>query len=535
MRAGYSLQEMAAERAEQATRAKRWPLWWLCLALGVALSAFTLAWLGVLGLPIGVPGQWVVERVAHPPPARRGLVPLALVLALGGVMFLCARGLRRPGARAQRALVLLALCAAVVLAVCLQWTLCDFTVQPPGMLWVVASLYNPVSCEYFETAWRYPRALELTRRYVEVMRYSREEGHFHVATHPPGAVLFYRAAIDILRAMPRVERWLARYIECTTGYSLRAVEAFAHRFPNAALLPRRAVVYAVWCAWLAGALGALAAAPVYLLGARLCGREVGIAAAGIYALVPSQALYFPELDPLLALFAACALAVFVAGVQRRAWALYAAAGAILGLGLFVSFGLLPVFAVAAIYALLCAWATGERRAWREAGASIAWLAGAALAVQLLLAGVFRTQPLAILAFGLGTHRHIAEAFHRQYLPWLGANIVEFGLFFGWPLFALLLWRLVALGGERPGALQNKANALGLAALATLALVDVSGTVRGETGRIWLFFMPPLVVWLVAATADDGRGAGWRLVALGLALALGLITLAAALVPAVRPF
>jgi hypothetical protein len=77
--------------------------------------------------------------------------------------------------------------------------------------------------------------------------------------------------------------------------------------------------------------------------------------------------------------------------------------------------------------------------------------------------------------------------------------------------------------------------LGAAALVALLLLDVSGVVRGETGRLWLFFVP----WLAATAAPDlvdESGSRWRLLAITIALtALQLLLMAWTMQPIVRPY
>jgi hypothetical protein len=63
------------------------------------------------------------------------------------------------------------------------------------------------------------------------------------------------------------------------------------------------------------------------------------------------------------------------------------------------------------------------------------------------------------------------------------------LFVGLPIAALTIWRVIQLRNAAPS------NRFVAAATLTLVLLVLSGTARGETGRVWLFLAP---LWLLLA-------------------------------------
>ena len=80
----------------------------------------------------------------------------------------------------------------------------------------------------------------------------------------------------------------------------------------------------------------------------------------------------------------------------------------------------------------------------------------------------------------------------------------------------------------PGA---SAFLIGNAALAAIVVQTLSGNVKGEVERLWLFLVPPLCA-LAAAAIDPARNHRWMpLLALQI---LQSILMAAALAPLVRP-
>jgi hypothetical protein len=98
------------------------------------------------------------------------------------------------------------------------------------------------------------------------------------------------------------------------------------------------------------------------------------------------------------------------------------------------------------------------------------------------------------------------ALDRPYWPWLALHLNDFFMFSGWT-FALLAmvaaWR--ALRNVRSGAGPTQAEVMILAFSLTVVVLDLSGTLRGEAGRILLFLTP----WLLLASAytvrDHERG------------------------------
>jgi len=71
---------------------------------------------------------------------------------------------------------------------------------------------------------------------------------------------------------------------------------------------------------------------------------------------------------------------------------------------------------------------------------------------------------------------------RPYWPWLVLHLNDFFMFTGWPLVLMAgvgVWRSVRrLARKAPPAVQD---VVILAALGTLILLDLSGTMRGESG------------------------------------------------------
>src|SRR5205085_4318712 len=80
--------------------------------------------------------------------------------------------------------------------------------------------------------------------------------------------------------------------------------------------------------------------------------------------------------------------------------------------------------------------------------------------------------------------------NRPYGPWLILHTYDTFLWVGLPIAALAIWRILRIRRE-PGRADVFAGAIAL----TMIIMVLSGTARGETGRVWLFFAG---VWLLLA-------------------------------------
>jgi hypothetical protein len=316
----------------------------------------------------------------------------------------------------------------------------------------------------------------------------------HAATHPPGPVLHYRAWAALGERHPGLAR-------ATTDLVRRlGVEPGALRTPQTEAGTVSAFLGSFTLALLAG-LSALSAAA---LAARLGSDAVVAARIGLLVpLLPGMALMTPELDQALALPVTLS-AVLLAGGLAQPWRA-AAAGAVVGLATFFSYGV-PLLAALTCTALLLALAPDRATALRAVA-----LASLAAAVTFLLPLLAGHDPVGSLRQGLEIHR-VAFTAPRSRALWAAWNPLDVALFLGLPLVVTL-----ARGAPgEPPVLARFRRTLG--ALTLLFLV--SGLVRGEAGRIALPLFPALAVASAPAWCGTARGAAALAVLLGV-IGLGL--------------
>jgi len=259
-----------------------------------------------------------------------------------------------------------------------------------------------------------------------------------------------------------------------------------------------------WAAVLLIAAGASAAAAVVVVVRALAGPTAGAAVAPLLALAPYALWVATSADAAFLAVSAWGAALLAVSVTRRpgraATAAALGGGLLLGSGLYLSYGLVPFGAVAGALLL----AGGRARAPRACALAAAGVL--VVVVAWTAAGFWWPDGLAATttrwAQGWGSERPFAYT--------AVADLAVLGVAVG-PAAVAALPRLRAL----PGRLAYPV----LGALAAVLLADASGMSRGEVERIWLPFLPWLLLAAVALHRAGSVPRGWLVAQAGCALAV----------------
>lgn len=198
-----------------------------------------------------------------------------------------------------------------------------------------------------------------------------------------------------------------------------------------------------------------------------------------WPLVPALAMFAPTWNTLYPLFSLWAFWLLLAGLEREHGTIwFVASGLVTGLLTFANFSLIPLIAFLGIYTLLHqGW--NEKSGWGRAITIGIWLGVGVALPWLVYEIVTGLTPFILLQVAMNSHL----ALDRPYVPWLWLHFWEWALFTGVPLIAL--W-LLGMGRDSKFILTT-------ALLLTMILLLLSGTARGETGRVWLFFSPFVLI------------------------------------------
>lgn len=504
--------------------------------LQMIATAVLVLWVLVLGLPIGIEGQWQWVVFDHQ------IAPLPLLAVVAAILMttLFAYALSERAANARQsgnpAPWLEASWRAVLIAGGLLWTVGLYGLVPSSWQQLTSATLADVSNEYFVEAYRIGDPIRYCRGYAS---HQRESAH-HIATHPPGAVLTYYGLIRLYRATG-LSVAARGVVEKLHGRSAGAIMDQAAAMPTARRIPSDQVALPTLIALTFALLGMLCVLPAAACGGMLWGPQGAFPAGVLAATVPGLALFFQSLDAVLALAAmVCVWAAARSVLARRDWLGALATGVLLGASAFISYGML---AAAAICGLILVAGGALRGTEGRPATRAGWLLRLAAMVAGIVAFwaplclVLQLDPLAMAVRGGEAHHGVMQTFQRAYGTWVWMNLVEFAAFIG-PALLLLLAAALPVA-RRVGGI---APVFAVAVIGALLLVDVSGTVRAEVGRIWVFFMPPIAV-IAAGACVAGRRAPdaevrQREGLLGstvIAQVAALVALAVTVHPSVRPF
>lgn len=297
----------------------------------------------------------------------------------------------------------------------------------------------------------YADALQIQDLRTWLAGFHQAELLYHSETHPPGPIVYYYAFIRLFG------------------------EARAPVISGAAI----------------GVIAALGIAAVYRFGALWTeDRYARLGACFFYALLPCLIHFFPEFDQIYPIVAIAMILTWVRALDRvlvAAW---------LGLAMFVAsfmaYNLVVIGAFMAPYTLLHL----QRQRWQRA-AIVRCLAAAALAfavffaVHIALWAFTSYEAIASFHASLDSQRHFASHLDR---PWASVILTDpYDFFLGSGLMSLPILVLSVF----PRAAESDAikvdRAITWLAIVAIAIVDLSGLLRCETARVWLFLQPLVAV------------------------------------------
>ncbi len=340
----------------------------------------------------------------------------------------------------------------------------------------------------------------------------------HVSLSPPGPVIFYYVANQVLAHFPALADMLSRPLRAA-----RCQDLVLMSYSDAQLA-------SAWLGAFMPVWGGLVVLPIAWLGRRLFNEQTARWSILWWPLIPGFLMFASMLNTLLPFLAALAIALLVEAIYRgqRRWLF--AAGLSMSMITFISLSLVPLLALGGLLVLslyltrvdLQGQASPMTWDWRRLVSMGLWV-GAGLAViwlfYYLASGV---SIWAILTAAAPMHLGL----DRPYLPWLFLHLYDYFMFTGWPV---VLMAALSVGRVISQLRRRMTLAIGegliLVTAVTLVLLDISGFLRGETGRLLQFFTP--FVLLAAAHSFNAGGDGdhrpaWILTA---GQALMVITLA----------
>jgi len=447
----------------------------------LAIIALLLSALYVIGLVFDWPAwlrgsNWVWVRRVPSPGARFWLMPAALAggLALGAAAV-------RAGAWSRRRTALF-LGGLIVLAPLLQLAVAaQHRAQPLSLVVMSAT-------GFWQEGARIEEPLRFAREHVARMPTYAD---VHVRTQPPGWPLAYWALSQGLARFPAAADWLGGHVRRYDCLSPEFVGLSAAQMAAGYL---RVVILA---------LSGLGAPLLYAVARRFSGAGAARLAAVGYGYLPALLVFSGRFDVAYALLALAAVWLALRAVLDGRRGSAVALAVLVGVGSFFTFTAAAIAALALLVAgtaAVAAFGRRDGRLWRVVGAG-----GAVAGVVLLFWGglwLLGVDGLAMWRVGQAIHRE----YRLNYPVWFLFNLYDLAVFMGIVPFVgavgALLGRRMTANDRRP---TTGLHTLALGWGAVVLLLNLSATVRAETGRLWLFLMPVGMLVGLAWFAERLRG------------------------------
>jgi hypothetical protein len=451
----------------------------LLLTVQAALVLLLALAVGSRAMPLGVPGEWEWLR-ANGWPSVDGLCLAASgVAALSGFVAVGMRKLTaRPNCRAEALWLAGLLLGATVIQVIVPMA------AAPGYdlsKWAAVN-YLPGSAGYFKIA-RQQAVRDPWRFLAHYPEWIRGQDSLHVGTHPPGLIAVQCALMDVMEKNPSLTSFLLDHMPAAVDAGFRE---FTQDEPQPLSRSDRATLYATALLTLLACAGTVV--PLYLLARAAFPADTAWAAAALWPLAPAVNLFQPVADTAYPLLSTSALALAAWSARwfmrdgrpsRSGVCLAIASGVIMAGGMFFTLAFLPVGLVAALIVGL-----NISVPWRARIVLILAIGAGFMAIVLTGWAVTGADPIVVGRWNLHHHARFYHEYPRTYRFWLLVNPVEMAIALGLPSVVLCLVGLTA-----PRALPLSV----WSTLLVLALTNLIGRNMGEVARLWILFMPPLLV------------------------------------------
>jgi hypothetical protein len=326
--------------------------------------------------------------------------------------------------------------------------------DPPGLQRVQAIVASMGATSYFGDAMNIQHPLEWLAHFQDAKL------GLHSMTHPPGPILFYYAFFKLFG-------------------------------PTDGAMVGGCVV---------GLLGSAGVAVMYMFaGLWTSDRRIRLTASAFYALLPALTVLFPEFDQAYPILSMLLIFFWVTALRSapEGWRQASYAGVVLFVATFFAYNLLSAGIFLLYFGLYWLWRQHwVRSAWATLLSTSAIFLGvcAALYAALFLGSGFR--PVASFQHAMSNQALLEW---RPYYPVALLDPYDFFLGAGILVVPILWFHVRANRNDR---------GLTLIGLATILTISLSGVLRGETARVWLFLQPLLVVPVAMELSRYSRP--WRL-------------------------
>jgi len=311
----------------------------------------------------------------------------------------------------------------------------------------------------------------------------------HAQSHPPGAVIAHWLNWQVFQALPGAANSLAmplRTLQCHNP-GLMALD--------------NAQISAALVGMLLPLIGALAVWPLFAFAKRLTSPFSAAVTVLLFPLLPLFAMWPVQWDQIYPLLLFLGLYLAHVGLEKNSWWRVCLAGLPLSIASFFSVGNAVLMVIVGLYGAAWLWfqrplAPSLRRSVALSLRLAVLFALGCASIWLLYWLFYGVNPLSVISTG-SRLAFDSTTGSRSYGVWLLGNPIDLLVFLGFPIAFLLIYNLI-----RRIPFPKSLLPIAIAAFGTLILLWLSGIVRGEVGRLWMYFGPLLV--LIAVGWSEGR-------------------------------
>ncbi len=318
-----------------------------------------------------------------------------------------------------------------------------------GIFVLIHRIINPDLNGYFTEAVKIKNLSEFLASYQKnVLNFS-----MHATGHPPGSILFFWLIGKTVNFLPFIRNFAANLIP--QHQDVKTIW-------DSLNMNQRTT--AIFSAFFIPFLGSLNIIPLFYLSKNLFNTKTALRTVFLAIFIPALILFTPLSDVFFPLFFLTSFLFFVKSIKKNNQFQVFISGLIFSFGLFFSLSLLPLSFIYFYYLI------------KNKRLSLSFLTGISVFYLILFFTGYNVFNVAnTLMTGLPKH--------RPYLIWTFYNLYDFFVFTGIPV-ALTYLAFIFRKTKEP---------LSISFTAMLLLLNFSGAVRGEVGRIWLPLMFPLVM------------------------------------------
>ena len=383
---------------------------------------------------------------------------------IAGIWLLLHRWLQNPHSKIQNYLILLTL---IIAHLCLQLSLV-YADRPDVPAEMIDRTLAQLTSGFFFTAVEIEDMGETLRQYpAQMTQFSSE----HARTHPPGIPLLNWLTIRFFARFPPLAQPIANQV-----YPQRCTDLWLLNRP-----PQISAALGVWSI-LPAIAGAFSLLPLWGLANQLTNKQAAKMAVAMGATLPALALFTPKSVQLYAPLTLATLTLLHHAGKRNSIIYALTAGILLSFATFLSLNNTPLWLIGSILLLF----TVQTRYFWQLWAVFCLGCGS---VWLIYWAGWGVPPWRIASVALGQHYQLVTT-QRRYSWWLLWNLVDVMIYAGIPLLITYFagsWQLAKNQSRTPLA------GLAVALFATLLLLDIAGSTRGEVGRLWLFLFLPMTI------------------------------------------